>query len=184
MGPALAALVLQLETAHDLVRTDPVGAEALLRHLKGHARGTVDVARRIVTDLRPVNLDDLGLLEAVEELADRFQSSQLSVTTAMEDPGPLPAAVEAVLLRVAAEALANVARHSGASVCRVDLGVEAGWIGLEVVDNGIGIVDGAPPGVGLRSMRERVTEIGGRCTVGRLAAGGTRVAATLPVAVP
>lgn len=183
LGPALAALVLQLETAHDLVRTDPDGAEALLRHLKGHARGTVDVARRIVTDLRPVNLDDLGLVEAVEELVARFQSSQLSVTTAMEDPGRLPAAVEVVLLRVAAEALANVARHSGASVCRVHLGVDAGWIGLEVVDNGIGIADGAPPGVGLRSMRERVTEIGGRCTVGRLAAGGTRVAATLPVAV-
>lgn len=180
LGPALAALVLQLETAHDLVGPDPNGAKALIRRLAGHARGTVDVTRRIVTDLRPANLDDLGLAGALEELAARFSSHQLSVAAGLDDVGPLPAAVEVVILRVASEALTNTVRHSGASTCRIVLRHVQGAVELTVEDDGAGIEEPNTVGVGLRSMRERVEEVGGRFRVERLAPG-TRVSASVPV---
>lgn len=182
LGPALASLVLQLETAHDLVSSDPEAAQTLLQKLKGHARGTVDVTRRIVTDLRPANLDDLGLGGALDELAARFSSSQLSVTTVVELSRPLPAAVEVVLLRVAAEAFNNTARHSGASNCRLDLRDLDGTVELRIADDGTGIPPSATAGVGLSSMRQRVEEIGGTCTIEQQAVG-TLVTAVLPMTV-
>lgn len=180
LGPSLAALVLQLETAHDLVGDDPDDARALIRRLSGHARGTVDVTRRIVTDLRPANLDDLGLAGALEELAAGFSSRQLSVATGLDDVGPLPAAVEVVILRVASEALTNTARHSGASTCRIVLRDVQGAVELTVEDDGTGIAQPNTVGVGLRSMQERVEEVGGRFRVERLTPG-TRVTASVPV---
>lgn len=182
LGPALASLVLQLETAHDLVTSDPVAAQTLLRRLRGHARGTVDATRRIVTDLRPANLDDLGLVGALEELAARFSSPQLSITTALEQSHPFPAAVEVVLLRVAAEALTNTARHSGASTCHLQLRDLGETVELCVDDDGTGIDPTVRAGVGLRSMHQRVAEVGGNCRIERRPVG-TRVSAVLPVSM-
>jgi two-component system NarL family sensor kinase len=182
LGPALASLVLQLETAHDLVASDPAAARALLRRLKGHARGTVDATRRIVTDLRPANLDELGIAGALDELAARFRSPQLSVSTVVEPSRPLPAAVEVVLLRVAAEALNNTARHSGASHCRLELRDLGAAVELRVEDDGTGVQASDVAGVGLHSMRQRVEEIGGTCSVERQTVG-TLVSAVLPATV-
>lgn len=181
LGPALASLVLQLETAHDLVTADPAAAQALLRRLRGHARGTVDATRRIVTDLRPANLDELGLVGALDELAARFASPQLTVTTELEQSRPFPAAVEVVLLRVAAEALTNTARHSGASNCHLELRDLGTSVELRIEDDGTGIGRSVRAGVGLRSMHQRVAEIGGNCRVEPRPVG-TRVSAVLPVA--
>lgn len=180
LGPALASLVLQLETVHDLITSDPAAAQALLRRLRGHARGTVDATRRIVTDLRPANLDELGLVGALEELAARFSSPQLAVTTDLDQPHPFPAAVEVVLLRVAAEALTNTARHSGASNCHLQLRDLGASVELLVEDDGMGIDPSVRPGVGLRSMHQRVAEVGGICGIERQPVG-TRVSAVLPV---
>lgn len=180
LGPALAALVLQLEIAHDLIGDDPDGARALIRRLSGQTRETVDVTRRIVTDLRPANLDDLGLAGALQELAARFSSEQLSVATGLDEVGPLPAAVEVVILRVASEALTNTVRHSGASTCRLVLRDAQGAVELAVEDNGTGIEEPNTAGVGLRSMRERVEEVGGRFRVETLTPG-TRVSASVPL---
>jgi two-component system, NarL family, sensor kinase len=181
LGPALAALRLQLETAHDMVATDPDGARELLRRLGAHALDAVEVTRRIVTDLRPPNLDDLGLIGSLEELAARFSSNTLRVTTEIDAVGPYSAAVEVVLLRVAAEALTNTARHSGASHCRIQLRELGGSVELIIDDDGSGIAEPTPGGVGLRSMRERVAEVGGSCHVERLSTG-TRVVAIAPLA--
>jgi signal transduction histidine kinase len=180
LGPALAALVLQLETAGDLVGRDPAAAEALLRRLSGHAREAVDVTRRIVADLRPPTLDELGLLGALRELAERFSSPALTVTADLEDPGRLPAALDVVLLRVAAEALANTARHSGARTCSLTLTARDDEVTLEVIDDGRGVRSGEPAGVGLGSIADRVAEVGGRSSIAAGDAGGTRVSVTLP----
>lgn len=181
LGPALAALALQLETAQDLVSKDPVEARAVLARVTQQVRDAVATTRRIVTDLRPVNLDDLGLAGALEELAARFASQALDVETNLEDPGELPAAIEVVLLRVAAESLTNVARHSGASVCRIALQREGDALRLAIADNGRGLPNRISQGVGLRSMRERAAEVGGVCTLEPLADGGTLVSVTVTV---
>ena len=181
LGPALAALALQLETAHDLVAKDPLEARAVLARVTQQVRDAVATTRRIVTDLRPVNLDDLGLAGALEELAARFASQALDVETELEDPGELPAATEVVLLRVAAESLTNVARHSGAAVCRIALQQDRDTLRLSITDDGRGFPNRIPHGVGLRSMRERTAEIGGRFTVQSIADGGTVVSVTVPL---
>jgi two-component system NarL family sensor kinase len=181
LGPVLAAMVLQLGNAHDLVASDPGAARALLSRLGGHAQGAVDATRRIVADLRPPLLDGAGVVGAVEELASRFGSSSLIVRAELEEPGPLPAAVEVVAVRVTAEALANAARHSGARHCTVTMRRAAGLLTLEICDDGSGIPTAAPAGVGLRSMAERVEELGGSWAVEGREPAGTRVRVALPV---
>ena len=95
----------------------------------------------------------------------------------------LPAAAEVACYRIAQEAMANAARHSGAGSCLVSLSVDAaaGTLELEVADDGIGISEQRRAGVGMSSMRERAEELGGTLTAGALPEGGTRVLATLPL---
>lgn len=72
MGPALAALALQAETARDLLRCDPAAATVLLDRLVPRLKETVEEVRTLVHDLRPPMLDELGLAAALRELAARF----------------------------------------------------------------------------------------------------------------
>jgi signal transduction histidine kinase len=95
--------------------------------------------------------------------------------------------VEVACYRIAQEALTNVVRHAEASTCTVSLDIdEAGVLCVEVRDDGRGIPDlqensSVRAGVGLTSMRERASELGGSLVVGPLPEGGTRVRATLPL---
>jgi two-component system NarL family sensor kinase len=180
LGSALAALALQLEAAQDQVSIDPAQAQVTLARVTRHVREAVATTRRIVTDLRPANLDDLGLVGALEELAARFTSGDLIVDTRLQDPGELPAAVEVVLYRVAAEALTNVIRHSGASTCRISLHRDGTDLRLAVRDDGTGGPATTAAGVGLRSMRDRTDEVGGTCTVEH-ELPGTHVSVVVPL---
>jgi two-component system, NarL family, sensor kinase len=101
-----------------------------------------------------------------------------------EDLPDLPAAVEVAVYRITQEALTNVARHAQAHSCVVRLAVDEEVneeVGLEIVDNGVGIPAGRSAGVGLSSMRERASELGGSCIVERAPNGGTRVLVHLPM---
>ena len=141
--------------------------------------------RRIVHDLRPPTLDDLGLVGALGERARQLSRGGLEAS--VEAPAALdtlPAAVEAAAYRIGSEALANSARHSGASSCVLALAVDGRALILRVVDDGRGIADGVPAGVGLASMRERAEELGGSLDVRVAAGGGTEVRATLPLGAP
>ena len=182
VGPQLAALMLELETASDLV-SDNHEASALIAKLSKRAREIVSDVRHSVHALRPPALDELGLVEALREGAIQYSPAGLRVS--VEDPeelSHLPAAVEVACYRIAQEALANVVRHARASHCsiRIRLDQEAGALTVEVEDDGRGIRDEDRAGVGMSSMRERTEELGGRCTVKALAGGGTLVMALLP----
>jgi signal transduction histidine kinase len=183
VGPRLAALMLELETAGDLVSENP-DASALMAKLSGQAREIVSDVRRSVHALRPPALDELGLVGALEEGATQYGPAGLRIS--VEDPeelSRLPAAVEVACYRIVQEALTNVVRHAGASNCsiRIRPDEEASVLVVEVEDDGRGIRDHDRKGVGLISMRERTEELGGRCTVRRLGDGGTLVTALLPV---
>jgi len=182
VGPQLAALMLELETASDLVSDSPE-ASALMAKLSKRAREIVSDVRRSVHALRPPALDELGLVEALREEASKYSPAGLRVS--IENPeelSQLPAAVEVACYRIVQEALANVVRHARASHCsiRIRLDEDAEALSVEVEDDGRGIRDDDRAGVGMSSMRERTEELGGRCTVKSVTGGGTLVRALLP----
>ncbi|MBI4928355.1 MAG: sensor histidine kinase, partial [Anaerolineae bacterium] len=94
----------------------------------------------------------------------------------------LPAAAEVAAYRITLEALTNIVRHSQGQNCTVSFSVNGRHLFVEVCDDGRGIPDDARPGVGLNSMRERASELGGWCTIEPLPLGGTRVLAQIPLA--
>jgi signal transduction histidine kinase len=182
VGPQLAALMLELETASDLVSDNPE-ASALMAKLSKRAREIVSDVRRSVHALRPPALDELGLVEALREGALQYGPADLRVSVENpEELSHLPAAVEVACYRIAQEALANVVRHARANHCsiRIRLDEDAGTLSVEVEDDGRGIRDDDGAGVGMISMRERTEELGGWCTVESVVGGGTLVRALLP----
>jgi signal transduction histidine kinase len=185
LGPQLSSQALTVDAAIALMRRDPDAAEELLLEMKADAQDAVTDIRRLVYGLRPPALDDLGLMGALRESAAQYTAKGLDVS--VEAPGSLPplsAAVEVAAYRIAQEALTNVARHAGANACTVYLVMETNVLCVEIRDDGRGMTDpGENPtaGVGLTSMRERATELGGVLVVEPLPKGGTRVRACLPL---
>jgi two-component system, NarL family, sensor kinase len=182
LGPVLAGLGLGLEGAADLIATDPDRARDVLAELADAVHATVDDVRRLVYDLRPPALDDLGLLGAIREHANSMARRPGSVLVSLVAPQELPllpAAVEVALYRIAVEALTNVERHAHASRCTVGIRVDDG-IELTVDDDGVGIgLHGI--GLGLSSMEERVRELNGIWSLEPRQPTGTHLRARLPV---
>jgi two-component system, NarL family, sensor kinase len=182
MGPSLAALALQAETARDLVAGDPEAATALLDRLVPRLNEAVRDVRTLVHDLRPPTLDELGLAGALEELTNRFTRPDLPVRLHAGPLSAVPAAVDLAAYRIAGEALANAVRHAGARCIDVTVDERDGSLRLAVTDDGRGVDITAPAGVGLRSMRERAEELGGSLVVSPVPSGrGTTVTAVLPI---
>jgi signal transduction histidine kinase len=183
LGAQLAGLNVQVGTLRRLIPRDPAAADELVVELRDELRGAIADIRRLVYDLRPPALDDLGLVEALRRLAERYgsESEQLHVSVeAPEDLPNLPAAVEVAVYRIAQEALTNVARHARARTCVVGLAVDED-VALEIVDDGGGIPAERSAGVGLSSMRERASELGGSCVIEPAPEGGTQVLVRLPL---
>ena len=112
--------------------------------------------RRIVEGLRPPAIDEDGLDGALHRLAEDVSAgSGLVVHLDVDDPGPMPAAVEVAAYRVAQEALTNVIRHSGAASASMRLAVDDDALTLQVSDDGSGPGPGRVGGLGLVHMRER-----------------------------
>ncbi len=190
LAPTLAALGLSAATVGELIPTDPKGAASANEKLRAAVRATVGDVRRLVYDLRPPALDELGLIEAIKERASRHaEDGRIRVTVETPDElPPLPAAVEVAAYRIVGEALTNVSRHARASAYSVRLACPEGRsLTVEVTDDGIGLPDRPRGGVGFHSMRERAAELGGTCEIGPASPGdtassGTRVFARLPLA--
>jgi two-component system NarL family sensor kinase len=172
LGPTLAALALELEAARD--RPEQVGET--LDRAAARTRDAVADVRRLVHDLRPPALDNLGLVGALRQRAEQLSTLDVRVEGSV---GALPAAVDAAAYRIVSEAFANAARHSGARACTAHLEEVHGALEIHVADDGRGIDPDAPAGVGLRSMRERAEELGGSFEV--LPGAGTRLRARIPV---
>jgi two-component system NarL family sensor kinase len=139
--------------------------------------------RRLVEGLRPPVLDQLGLVGAVQQRADRFTAEhQLTVTVdAADDLEPLPAAAEVAAYHIVSEALTNVAKHAGARTADVKLWRNGPQLLVEIRDDGAGLPDTYRAGLGLHSIRERATELGGESTAVRGESGGTVIRARLPL---
>jgi signal transduction histidine kinase len=186
LGPALAGVALGLDAVGRLAEAEPARAADLARQLKEEVQASLADVRRLVENLRPPALDQLGLVGAVRQQARLIADRDHGLEVGVEATGvpELPAAVEVAAYRIATEALRNVSQHASARHCRVCLSLNgSGMLQVEVEDDGIGLAADRRAGVGLTAMRERAAELGGTCDIGRAALGGTRVAAILPVAV-
>jgi signal transduction histidine kinase len=181
LGPQLASQTLTLTAARKLLRADPDAADALLADATAHVQEAITDIRRLVYDLRPPALDDLGLIAALREQIAQYHASGVSFR--LDAPEHLPdlaAAVEVACYRITQEALTNVVRHAQARDCTIRIALDE-VLTLEIADDGIGLTPSYRPGVGFSSMRERAEELGGSCIINSRPTGGTRVYAQLPL---
>jgi signal transduction histidine kinase len=182
LGPTLASLTLRLDAARNQLRQNPVETDALLIELKSQTQSAIEDIRRLVYNLRPPALDELGLFSAIQEYATNHLRAGLVVRVERNGEIPkLPAAVEVAAYRIVCEALTNVSKHSRATECDVLLTFNSA-VQLEVQDNGFGLPEGMHAGVGMFSMRERAAELGGTFAIQSLPSGA-RVTAHLPCEV-
>lgn len=184
----LTAFSLNLATLQELVKRRPNAAEILVR-LQELRRQMSTGIYRLVHDLRPAQLDDLGLGPALQHLCDQFdrQGVQVSLKVSGEQQR-LDPLVETVLFRVAQEALSNVNRHAGVDRARMQLLYGTSLVELVVEDDGIGFdpeEDLVPPhGWGLAGMRERAESIGGELHIYSRPGKGTHIEISIPILEP
>jgi two-component system, NarL family, sensor kinase len=206
LGPALTGIAFKADAARNILAAEPVQASELLGELRADTTAAIADIRRLVYDLRPPALDDLGLIGSVRQqavrLAQRPDGSSVPVQISAPESLPsLPAAVEVAAYRIITEAMTNAARHSGATRIEVQLtlgdgeglsgdglstgGPSGDGLQIEIRDDGrapsAGPGTGWQPGFGLISMRERAAELGGSCQAGPDPRGGGRVTASLPL---
>jgi signal transduction histidine kinase len=182
LGPQLVSLGFKVEAAQNLLEDDQEAVGKLLQQLKTQTKSALGDVRRIAYDLRPPALDQLGLVPAIHEhLSSLELPGGLEIKLKSPDEMPaLPAAIEVAAYRITLEAVTNVIHHSGASRCTVNLQANDSFE-IEVSDNGRGLPEHLIPGVGVRSMRDRATELGGTFSIKNNPGGGTLITARLPI---
>jgi signal transduction histidine kinase len=182
---ALAALLMRVDQAAEAVRAGKTPALDELRALADRALADV---HRLILDLRPSVLDDLGLASAVRWYADRTLSNR-GVAVRCEC-GELPALspeLETALFRICQETLSNVARHAQASHVLVELRVEGSQLCIDVEDDGVGFDQSTVarregrPHWGLLGIQERADLLGGQARFDSTPGAGTRVEVRIPL---
>ncbi|GAA3503508.1 hypothetical protein GCM10019016_106180 [Streptomyces prasinosporus] len=181
----LFSLRLTAQAAARLVDRDPSRAKGELQQVAALAAEAADELRAAVVELRPAALDEDGLVATLRtqvQVLDRAHTAR--VTFAGRGVRALPAAQEEALLRVAQEALHNALRHSGADHVDVTLDRRGGGAVLRVTDDGSGfdprLVRRAGRHLGLVSMRDRASGVGGRMTVESAPGKGTTIEMEVP----
>lgn len=185
LGQSLTALKMDLAwlKAHT-EDNDPLVAERI-RAMQGMLDSTVAATRRIAADLRPLMLDDLGLMAALEWLTQDFiRRTGVQCGLSMHDDiAQVDTRIQSALYRAVQEALTNVARHANAAAVHIDLTVDAAGVHLHIRDDGKGMRsdDQSKRGsFGLIGMRERIYILGGSIQIDNAAGGGTAIHIDLP----
>lgn len=165
-------------------------ARDLLEQARQMLDECAEALHRLAFNLRPRMLDDLGLLPALRSYLNRYADlSDVETQVDLAQPDcSLSPATELTIFRIVQEAIANIRKHSQATVVRVRLGFTDAYVELEVSDNGIGFEPGEAnrvgetrPRLGLEGMRERVMALGGELRVESKRLAGTSVRAKLPI---
>jgi len=189
LGQTLTALQMDVAWCKAMVPEDQPAT--LLRHVKMQEmlKETVAATRRIAADLRPLILDDLGLVPAVEWLVEGFTQRngvpcELAVGSAKLE---LPSAHATVVFRTIQESLTNVAKHARASHVKVSLDRNGADVTFAILDDGIGFSPRdarKPNSYGLLGLRERASLLGGEVTITSAPSEGTHVQVRLPLPPP
>jgi two-component system sensor histidine kinase DegS len=185
-GPAqaLSNFILQTEIAMRLLDVDPTQARDELGNLKMSAMGTFQKVRNFIFELRPMMLDDLGLIPTVRRYADTFkEQTGLDVNvTVSGNERRLESYLEVMVFRAIQELLGNAARHSQATLLKINVDLTDDLIRVSVDDNGKGFDTDAVQGqnLGLKLIRERSEMLGGTFEIDSAMGKGTRVMFSLP----
>jgi PAS domain S-box-containing protein len=190
IGGSLAAIKFGLEEAAERAGHDPACAGQSMGVLISHLADTIKETKRISANLRPLAIDDLGLLATIEwytrQFCQRYETIRVVCQIDVEEQ-EIPEEFKIVLYRNMQEALTNVSRHSQADAVTVRLAKSATHFEFEVEDNGCGFdtssVFGGPDrlsGYGLKSMQERAEICGGILNVRTRPNAGTSVKVSLP----
>jgi two-component system, NarL family, sensor histidine kinase UhpB len=179
IGQTLTALLLQLGSA---AKNAPAGLRGDLAEAQEAARSSLADVHRIVRQLRPEALDDLGLESALATLTDRLsERTGLEISRRIDRSLPaLEPEQELVIYRVAQEGLTNVVRHANARSAALQLRSDSDGVCLSIVDDGVGINGVQAEGSGMRGMRERAVLIGAQLAIEGKEEGGVEVRLTLP----
>lgn len=183
LGALLTAAKLDLtRLRHSLHTTDPEVIERL-RHLSSSLDEGIGMKRRMMEELMPSALHNLGLQAAIEHRATEFER-QTGITIDLAFmPVTLDVPSEQALFAVVQGALSNVERHASATIVSLRLAQEGIHAVVEVQDNGLGFADhqGTTSASGLRNLRHRIESLGGQFSVHSVPGSGTRVMARLPL---
>jgi signal transduction histidine kinase len=187
---ALVALTVAVDTAMASTQGNPAEIGPLMEGVKTMARRILEDVHRLIFDLRPNILDDLGLRAAVEVLAERYLDP-LGIRVDIDIGGGerrLPPEVETVLFRIIQEGITNISRHSRAQEVGIEIEFRENAAAVEVTDDGVGFdPESIRPGEqeqggwGLLGMRERVELLGGALQVISAPGKGTTIQAEVPL---
>jgi signal transduction histidine kinase len=184
---SMAGLRVLLSAAR---RADSEEVDHLLIQGIEQVDGAIAEMRRLIADLRPTTLDELGLGAALEALAERLAASdivEVAMNVDLDDhtdraEARLSREIEDAVYRLVQEALNNVARHGGTDRAKVDVTEDGKTLRIRVVDQGQGFDPRVrTEGFGLTGMRERVNLAGGSLDLSSAPGEGTTIVATLPV---
>ena len=184
---SLASLLIALERIDAAIPPDLSDLKVRLTSARQLTMQTLGGLRTLIADLRPLLLDDLGLVPAIRWFAtERLESQGIDVEFRIGDGIPrLPAPVETVLFRIAQEAITNVVKHAEASQVKIELTCERDLV-LAVEDDGVGLDLQGPMDydglhhLGLFGIRERAIAMGGTSTFTSIPGQGSRVRVTIP----
>jgi two-component system sensor histidine kinase DegS len=186
-GPAqaLSNFILQTEIAMRLLDVDPAQAKEELSNLKVSAMGTFQKVRNFIFELRPMMLDDLGLVPTVRKYVDAFKE-QTGLDTSVTVTGNerrLEPYLEVMIFRAIQELIGNASRHSQATMVKVHLDIADEIVRVSVDDNGKGFdpeIVGHGSSLGLRLIRERAEMLGGTFEIDSAAGKGARIGFSVP----
>ena len=193
LGQQLTALKMDLSAAEQSLAETPSAPEPVIAQLRGMRRlidSTVGSVRRIAADLRPVMLDDLGLLPAIDWLLNDYNTRYGIEIERRIEPGKTVFSRNGAttLFRVMQEALTNVVRHAEATRVSISLACEDGECVVRIADNGRGARDAqateghGEKSFGLLGIRERVHVLGGSVSIETAPDRGFALTARIPLA--
>jgi signal transduction histidine kinase len=186
LGQSLTMLRMDVAWCKANLRDGDAGVAAKLERMETMLKGTVAATRRIASDLRPLMLDDLGLVPALEWLVQNMsQRAGIACDFTIDDPGlVLPPAHSTAIFRIVQEALTNIAKHAGATRAEVAVRQHEESVRITIHDDGVGFATDdprKPSSYGLLGLRERATLLRGTATIRSEPGAGTAIAIELPL---
>ena len=186
-GQALSAIMMDLARAIDGLPSEAVEAKQVMLQSRALAAQTLAELRKLIYDLRPEVLDQLGLAPALRSyVKSRLEAQDIKVRlrlSGLEDR--LPSRLEITLFRIIQESITNVVRHSGASVVNIQVAVTDSLVTATIEDDGQGFdvetALQASESWGLRGIRERVSLVNGQLSIESKPGQGTRIRFQIPL---
>lgn len=191
-GPAqlIANLVIKTELCEKLIDIDKEKAKEELNTLKGFLRSSLSDVRKIIYDLRPMSLDDLGLVPTLQRYISNYveENRILVEFLVLGSPKPLKPVIELAAFRIIQEALNNIKKHSGAKDATIRVEFTNDQVNFLISDSGVGFnvenikaARNEDSGFGLLSMKERIELLNGKFDLKSGIGRGTRIFVSLPL---